>query len=181
MRNSAYRAAAVRAAMLAALTTLVFLVGTAAFTSERPPERAAEPAPERQRAAGDQPRLPTDAQLGRVATAALTDEGSLDEKGTFVLSAVGAIDGSGNRSEIAPGTRLFVEAACAGEGAVTLTVTSGEARTRQHLTCAEAPRAKTFTFTTHGDTVFFDADRAGAAARGSLAYLAHSRSTSERR
>lgn len=171
MRNSAYRAAAVRAATLAALATLAFLVGTAAFTSER--------APERQREAGGQPRLPTEAQLGRAATAALTDEGRLDEEDTFVLSAAGGIDGSDNRSEIAPGTRLFVEAACAGEGSVTLTVTSGEARTRQHLTCAEAPRAKTFTFTTRGDTVFFDADRAGAATRGSLAYLAHSRSTSE--
>ncbi|MET9518367.1 hypothetical protein [Streptomyces sp. NPDC002994] len=142
----------------AALAAFAFLAGTGACTT--PP-----PVPEQ--------------RFAEAAAAALTDQDTLDEEGTFVLSAAGGIDGSNNQIEITPRTRLLVEAACAGEGSVTLTVTSGSAKTRRHLACAAKPRARTFAFTTHTGSISFDADR-DTATHGGLAYLAR-RPASEHR
>lgn len=162
----------------AALAAFAFLAGTAACTTPSAPESPpAASAPPRR---AHEPRPPSEQQLSDAATAALTDFDALSDAGTFVLSAAGGIDGSDNRSEIEPGTRLTVEAACAGRGSVTLTVTSGRAETRRHLDCGDTPRAKTFPFTTRADSVFFAVDR-GAATRGGLAYLAHRRPASEHR
>ncbi|OEJ40360.1 hypothetical protein BGK70_21525 [Streptomyces agglomeratus] len=127
-----------------------------------------------------EPGPPSEQQLSDAATAALTDSDALSDAGTFVLSAAGGIDGSDNQSQIEPGTRLAVEAACAGRGSVTLTVTSGSAETRRRLDCGDTPHAKTFPFTTRADSIFFAVDR-GAATHGGLAYLAYRRPASEHR
>ncbi len=152
----------------AALTAFAFLTGSAACVTPS--------APEPQQAAGDAPpRLPSEQQLGDLAAAALTDQDTLDDARAFVLSTtfvLSATDGIGSaaRSEIAAGTPLLIEAACAGEGSVTLTVTSGRSGTRQQVACADKPRAKTFAFTPRAGSISLDADR-GTATRGGLAYL----------
>ncbi|MGX1883594.1 hypothetical protein [Streptomyces sp. NPDC055287] len=159
----------------AALAAFAFLTGTAACTTPQAPApqptASAPPSPPRP------PRLPSEQQL-TAAAAALTDQNVLDDEGTFVLSTADGLD-SASQSEIDRGTHLLIEAACAGEGSATLTVTSGRAKTRQHLACAEKPRAKTFAFTTRGGSVFFEAGR-GTATSGALAYLAR-RPASEHR
>ncbi|MFD5099074.1 hypothetical protein [Streptomyces albidochromogenes] len=155
----------------AALAAFAFLTGTAAC--------ATPAAPEPQRTLSAPSRPPGDQQLAEVAAEALSDPDALDEAGTFVLSATGAVEGTDSRSRIAPGTPLVVEAACVGEGSVTLTVTSGRATARQRLACAGTPHARTFALTTRAGSIAFTADR-GPATRGGLAYLAR-RPASEQR
>ncbi|MGW0313168.1 hypothetical protein [Streptomyces flavidovirens] len=146
----------------AALAAFAFLTGSAACVTPSAPEP-------QQAASKARPRLPSEQQLGDVAAAALTDQDTLDDAGTFVLSTTDGVDGVA-RSEIAAGTPLLIEAACAGEGSVTLTVTSGRSGTRQQVACADKPRAKTFAFTTRAGSISLDAD-GGTATRGGLAYL----------
>ncbi|WP_282700512.1 hypothetical protein [Streptomyces sp. CC219B] len=79
-----------------------------------------------------------------------------DEKG-FVSAGSLAVPGMNVDKTITSGTALRVEVACAGEGTVTFTVTSGTAKAAKRVDCARSPRDG-FDFTTAGSSLAIHAD-----------------------
>ncbi|WP_244318284.1 hypothetical protein [Streptomyces brevispora] len=79
-----------------------------------------------------------------------------DEKG-LVSAGTLAVPGQNLDETIESGTALRVEVACAGEGSVTFTVSSGAARTAERVDCTQ-PMTKGFDFTTAGPSLAIQAD-----------------------
>ncbi|MGW0720550.1 hypothetical protein ACWD3K_38500 [Streptomyces sp. NPDC002778] len=117
-----------------ALTAVALITGMASACSDSPPtSKAAQP----QKAASataaptaQPPSQPGREQLNEEARDLLnmTDRLESDEEGV-VSSGSLAVPGQNLDKTIKPGTALRVEVACAGEGTVTFTVASGNAKT----------------------------------------------------
>ncbi|MFJ8982607.1 hypothetical protein [Streptomyces sp. NPDC102282] len=101
----------------------------------------------------------------------LTDRPASDEEG-LVSSGSLAIPGQNLDETIKSGTALRVEVACAGEGTVTFTVTSGTARTAERVDCTQ-PMTNRFNFTTAGPSLAIQADSPDEDSVGTAYIVSH--------
>ncbi|MFE6365874.1 hypothetical protein ACFVP3_38620 [Streptomyces sp. NPDC057806] len=86
----------------------------------------------------------------------IPDRWESDEEG-LVSSGSLAVPGENWDETIKPGTALRVEVACAGEGTVTFTVVSGNAKTAKRVHCTQ-PMTHAFDFTTSGPSLVIQAE-----------------------
>lgn len=144
-----------------ALTAVALMTGMASACSGSP---ATSKAPQSQKAESSavptaQPSSPSARErLDKEARGLLdmTDRLESDEEGLVSAGSL-AVPGENLDETIKSGTALRVEVACAGEGTVTFTVTSGTARTAKRVDCTQ-PKTNGFDFTTAGPGLAIQAD-----------------------
>ncbi|MGC4951328.1 hypothetical protein ACLQ2N_34800 [Streptomyces sp. DT224] len=145
-----------------ALTAVALITGMAAACSESPSASEASQ-PEKAASSTAAPHVQSPSQSGREqlskkAGDLLNMEERLesDDKG-LVSAGTLAVPGQNVDETIESRTVLRVEVACAGEGSVTFTVSSGAARTAEHVDCTQ-PTTSGFDFTTAGPSLAIQAD-----------------------
>lgn len=145
-----------------ALTAVALITGMASACSDSPPaSKASQPGRAASSTAAPIAQPPSRSgreQLNEEARDLLSMAERLesDEKG-LVSAGTLAVPGQNLDETIESGTALRVEVACAGEGSVTFTVSSGAARTAERVACTQ-PMTKGFDFTTAGPSLAIQAD-----------------------
>jgi hypothetical protein len=116
---------------------------------------------------------PAERRLDEEARDLLTGTDPLDGNDEdFVSSGSLAIPGQDMDTTIRPGTALHVEVACAGEGTVTFTAVSGNAKKAKRVDCAQSTRDE-FDFTTAGPSFTIQADSPAAEKVGTAYVVRH--------
>ncbi|MFD9291388.1 hypothetical protein ACFWBV_24530 [Streptomyces sp. NPDC060030] len=145
-----------------ALTAVALITGMASACSDSPSAyNASQPDKAASSTAAPIAQPPSQSgrkQLNKEARDLLDMEERLesDEKG-LVSAGTLAVPGRNLDETIKSGTDLRVEVACAGEGSVTFTVSSGAARAAERVDCTQ-PMTNGFNFTTAGPSLAIQAD-----------------------